>query len=134
MDEQSNTGGNTGNDSKDKELIDRIRKDNEELDATSGSITDEENMGMSTTGTTPGTPPPVKARTNEPVTKDPSSTKNQLGDNPPGSETIAFEAGKFGDMNKDQVKYPSENIAENFKENIDKTQAEIELSKKLKED
>lgn len=60
-------------------------------------------------------------------------TKNLLGDNPPGSEQIAFEAGTKGDMGKDQVQYIADNIKENFRENLDKTSAEIDLDKRLKD-
>ncbi|WP_207534264.1 hypothetical protein [Desertivirga arenae] len=60
-------------------------------------------------------------------------TKNLLGDNPPGSEQIAFDAGTNGDMGKDQVQYNSENIKENFRENLDKTSSEIDLDKRLKD-
>jgi hypothetical protein len=132
--ENMNNGEHKDSESKNEELIDRIKKDNEELNATSGSVTDKENMGMSASSAVPGTPPPIRIKTNEQVKKEPSSTKNQLGDNPPGSEEAAFETGNFGDMNNEVVKYQAEDIAENFRENIEKTQAEIELSKKLKED
>lgn len=60
-------------------------------------------------------------------------TKNLLGDNPPGSEQAAFEAGTGGDMGKDQVKYNAENIKENFRENLDKTNSELDLDKRLKD-
>jgi hypothetical protein len=61
------------------------------------------------------------------------ATKNILGDNPPGSEDIAFNSGQ-DDLSSDQVKYNAENIIENFRENIDKTAAEINLDKNLKRD
>lgn len=65
---------------------------------------------------------------------DKPSTKNLLGDNPPGSETIAFNSGNPGDLSADQAKYQAENIVENFRENIDKAEAEIALDKKLKDE
>ncbi|KAA8477145.1 hypothetical protein BDE36_2981 [Arcticibacter tournemirensis] len=61
-------------------------------------------------------------------------SKNLLGDNPPGSEQKAFDSGNTGDMTKDQAKYPADNLRENFRENLDKASAEINLDKKLKED
>lgn len=67
-----------------------------------------------------------------PIDSDKPINKNLLGDNPPGSEQAAFEAGNVGDMGADQVKYQAENIVENFRENLDKTQEEIELDKRLK--
>ena len=59
-------------------------------------------------------------------------TKNLLGDNPPGSEQAAFEAGTAGDMGKDQGQYNAENLKENFRENLDKTSSELDLDKRLK--
>jgi|GEM_PF-1197031 len=60
-------------------------------------------------------------------------TKNLLGDNPPGSEEAAFNAGIIGDASAEQFKYDSENLVEGFRENIDKTEEEIALDKKLKD-
>ncbi len=69
----------------------------------------------------------------DPVGSDRPVTKNQLGDNPPGSEQKAFDSGNAGDMSSDQVKYPDKDSIENFRENLDKTSAEIKLDKDLKE-
>ncbi|WP_423146940.1 hypothetical protein [Rubrolithibacter danxiaensis] len=122
-DDQNNQGTDTN------DLTERIRKDNEELDETSGSITTTENMGDSILGRTQGTSAEGEGM---PVPDNGPANKNQLGDNPPGSEERAFEAGSHGDMNSDQVKYQDSNIIENFRENIDKTKSEIELDKDLK--
>lgn len=62
-----------------------------------------------------------------------SLTRNQLGDNPPGSEEAAFNAGSIGDASAEQFKYNSENLVEGFRENINKTEDEIALDKKLKD-
>jgi hypothetical protein len=60
-------------------------------------------------------------------------TKNLLGDNPPGSEQAAFDAGNVGDMTADQAKY-LENTVEGLRENIEKTQSQLDLDKRLRED
>ena len=60
--------------------------------------------------------------------------RNLLGDNPPGSEQAAFEAGNYGDASAEQFKYESENLVEGFRENIDKTEQQVNLDKKLKND
>ena len=61
-------------------------------------------------------------------------TRNLLGDNPPGSESAAFESGKVGDASAEQFKYDEENLIEGFRENLDKTEQQINLDKKLKDD
>ena len=67
-----------------------------------------------------------------PIGSDKPVTKNLLGDNPPGSEQAAFDAGNVGDMTADQAKY-LDNTVEGFRENLDKTQSQVELDKKLRE-
>ncbi len=69
-----------------------------------------------------------------PVGTDNPVSRNLAGDNPPGSEQAAFEAGTGGDMGSDQAAYDAGNIAENFQENIDKTESEQKLDKKLRDD
>ncbi|MGV3509633.1 MAG: hypothetical protein ACO1N7_10120 [Sphingobacteriaceae bacterium] len=66
--------------------------------------------------------------------KEQPSTRNLLGDNPPGSEQAAFEAGTYGDASAEQFKYESENLVEGFRENLDKTEQQVNLDKKLKKD
>lgn len=66
--------------------------------------------------------------------KEQPSTRNLLGDNPPGSEQAAFEAGTYGDASAEQFKYESENLIEGFRENIDKTDQQVNLDKRLKND
>lgn len=60
-------------------------------------------------------------------------TKNLLGDNPPGSEQKSFESSDNGDMSRDQATYPDKDLKENFRENMDKAQAEADFSKKIKD-
>ncbi|MEJ6982364.1 hypothetical protein WG906_18005 [Pedobacter sp. P351] len=61
-------------------------------------------------------------------------TRNLLGDNPPGSESASFESGNVGDASAAQFKYDEENLIEGFRENLDKTEQQINLDKKLKDD
>ncbi len=70
---------------------------------------------------------------NNPIGSDRPVTENQLGDNPPGSEQKAFDSGNAGDMSREQAMYPDKDIVENFRENLDKTSAEIRLDKDLRE-
>lgn len=69
-----------------------------------------------------------------PIGSDRPVSKNQLGDNPPGSEQKAFESENAGDMNEEQAKYQDKNIVENFRGNLDKTAAEIKSDKDLKQE
>ncbi|WP_256012446.1 hypothetical protein [Desertivirga xinjiangensis] len=106
------------NDIEPKSLEDQERTNSENL----VQRLNEDDSGDSDSGSEAG----------RPIGSDKPINKNLLGDNPPGSEQAAFEAGNVGDMGADQVKYQAENIVENFRENLDKTQNEIELDKKLK--
>jgi len=72
--------------------------------------------------------------TRRPADDDSTPTKNLLGDNPPGSEQAAFDAGNKGDMTSGQAMYNAEDIAENFRDNIDKTQSEIDLDNRLRDE
>ena len=65
--------------------------------------------------------------------RDKPVTKNLLGDNPPGSEQAAFDNGNFGDATADQFTYDSGNLRDALQENVDKTEQQINLDKKLKE-
>ncbi|PWG82064.1 hypothetical protein [Pararcticibacter amylolyticus] len=118
----------------DDELVQRL----EEEDTVSGDYGDiyeatgepskgEEDLENFTERTLPGTPgDPGPVGTNSPL------TKNLLGDNPPGSEQAAFEAGNAGDMTSNEAKYRDSEIEQNFRENIEKAKEEIALDKKLK--
>ncbi|WP_207428851.1 hypothetical protein [Pedobacter sp. SYSU D00535] len=75
--------------------------------------------------------PPVEGAA--PIGSDKPVTKNLLGDNPPGSEQAAFDAGMEGDMSSAQAKYNDENIVENFRENLDRTESQLDLDKRLRE-
>ena len=66
--------------------------------------------------------------------RDRPSTRNLLGDNPPGAEQAAFDAGTNGDASTEQFKYESENLVEGFRENLDKTEQQVNLDKRLKND
>ena len=104
-----------------------------------GNITTNETMGISTplSGVTPGRAGEAKAIIDAEIEEHSDNhptSKNLLGDNPPGAEDLAFNSDHPGDLNSDQVKYNAENIRENFRENIDKTSSEINLDRKLKED
>lgn len=68
------------------------------------------------------------------VEDDKPLTRNLLGDNPPGSEKVAFESGYLGDASAEQFKYDEDNLVEGFRENLDKTEQQINLDKKLKDD
>lgn len=68
-----------------------------------------------------------------PVNQDRPLTKNLLGDNPPGAEQAAFDAGLSGDAGAEHFKYNAENLVEGFRENLDKTESQINLDKKLRE-
>ena len=70
---------------------------------------------------------------NHPIGSDRPLTKNLLGDNPPGAEQAAFDAGLSGDASAAQFQYNAENLVEGFRENLDKTENQIELDKKLRE-
>lgn len=85
----------------------------------------EEDMSGFLNRTVPG------AEESRPIGSDKPVTKNLLGDNPPGSEQIAFDSGNVGDMSADQVKYDTD-TEENFRENLDKTQNQVELDKRLR--
>lgn len=61
-------------------------------------------------------------------------TRNLLGDNPPGAELAAFEAGNTGDAGSDLFKYNTDNFIEGFRENLDKTESQLEIDKKLREE
>jgi hypothetical protein len=73
------------------------------------------------------------ARSEQPIGSDKPLTKNLLGDNPPGSEQAVFDAGNPGDASAEQFKYNSENLVEGFRENLDKTQQQVNLDKRLKD-
>lgn len=60
-------------------------------------------------------------------------TRNLLGDNPPGAEKSVFESGNPGDASAENFKY-DENSLEGFRENLDKTEQQINIDKKLKGD
>jgi hypothetical protein len=68
-----------------------------------------------------------------PIGNDKPLTKNLLGDNPPGAEQAAFDAGNTGDASSAIFQYDAENLIEGFRENLDKTEQQINLDKKLKE-
>jgi hypothetical protein len=68
-----------------------------------------------------------------PIGNDKPLTKNLLGDNPPGAEQAAFDAGNTGDASSAIFQYDAENLVEGFRENLDKTEQQINLDKKLKE-
>ena len=105
----------------DAELVRRL----EEEDITSDDYGDiDEDTGEPSSPGMPGEPGREEA--------DRPLTKNLLGDNPPGSEQAAFEAGNTGDMSSNEAKYQDNEIEENFRENIDKAKEEIALDKKLK--
>lgn len=69
-----------------------------------------------------------------PIGNDRPLTKNLLGDNPPGSEQAAFEAGNVGDASADQFTYDAGSLGEALKENLEKTEQQINLDKRLKDD
>ncbi|HEY0054215.1 MAG TPA: hypothetical protein VGB63_02565 [Pedobacter sp.] len=69
----------------------------------------------------------------QPIGNDKPLTKNLLGDNPPGAEQAAFDAGNTGDASSAIFQYDAENLIEGFRENLDKTEQQINLDKKLKE-
>jgi hypothetical protein len=70
---------------------------------------------------------------NVPAENDKPTTRNLLGDNPPGAEKIVFESGNPGDASAEHFKYDEDSI-EGFRENLDKTEQQINIDKKLKED
>ncbi|WP_374164223.1 hypothetical protein [Arcticibacter sp. MXS-1] len=117
----------------DANLVERIEEENED----SG---DYDDIDASTTEPSEGeedlqtlTSAPVEGRDEVGGGSGAPVTRNQLGDNPPGSEQAAFDAGNAGDMSSDQAKYQDQNIAENFRENLDKASREIDLDKRLKD-
>jgi hypothetical protein len=93
---------------------------------TSQASQGEEDLENFTTRELPGSEAAVDAD-DRPV------TRNQLGDNPPGAERQAFENGQLGDTDKESATFISDNIVENFRENLDRTKENIELDKRLKE-
>ena len=120
-------------------LVRRIEQENEDPDAEGSSITSDESMGIPAPSNSapPGRAGEAAALRNAEIeanSDDRPTNKNLLGDNPPGREDIAFNSDHPGDITSDQVKYNAENIREAFRENIDKTSAEINLDKKLKDE
>lgn len=61
-------------------------------------------------------------------------TRNLLGDNPPGAEKAVFESGNSGDASSKDFKYNEDNLVEGFRENLDKTEKQLNIDKKLRED
>ena len=126
--EDLNDPSNTDNSDMAEDTADRSIEDamgEEEEDSLSGFLADNVEIDLEPEDNE-NEEPPVSQTEERPV------TKNLLGDNPPGSEQAAFDAGYNGDMSRDIATYQDTDIIENFRENLDKTEKEIELDKKLK--
>lgn len=114
-------------------LVQRVEEDRE-ADSNYGDvneITDETSQGEEDLSgflerTLPG------SESTEPIGSDQPVTKNLLGDNPPGSEQAAFDAGNTGDMNADIAKYDTDAVANNLRESADKAQQQIDLDNRLR--
>ena len=115
-------------------LVQRIEEEDTPSDdyGDADETTDEASRGEEDLSNFTGRELPL-AEGSEPIGSEKPVSRNQLGDNPPGSEQKAFEAGNSEDMNSDISRYQDKDIKENFRENLDKSADQINLDKKLKE-